>query len=98
MGPGDCPDPDRTHRRVVVACCRVEIGPGESDRHSHLQGGAHLHSPPDAAEAGEGTGGHSHASTMISGLYATPTYFTMTEQSREADRYLPDRFAVFYAV
>lgn len=45
---------------------------------------------------GEGTGGHSHASTMISGLYATPTYFTMTEQSREADRYLPDRFAVFY--
>jgi len=45
---------------------------------------------------GEGAGHHSHAASMISGLYATPTYFTMTEQSQEADRYLPDRFAVFY--
>ncbi|MBI2186741.1 MAG: hypothetical protein HYU37_06395 [Acidobacteria bacterium] len=44
----------------------------------------------------EGTGHHSHAATMISGLYATPTYFTMTEQSQDADRYRPDRFAVFY--
>lgn len=45
---------------------------------------------------GQGAGAHSHASSMISGLYATPTYFTMTEQSRDADRYRPDRFAVFY--
>lgn len=45
---------------------------------------------------GEGAGHHSHASTMISGLYATPTYFTMTEQSRDADLYLPDRYVVFY--
>jgi cytochrome c-type biogenesis protein len=45
---------------------------------------------------GQGTGHHSHASTMMSGVYATPTYFAMTEQAREADRYLPDRFSVFY--
>ena len=45
---------------------------------------------------GQGTGNHSHASTMMSGVYATPTYFAMTEQTRDADRYLPDRFSVFY--
>lgn len=45
---------------------------------------------------GRGTGHHSHASAMISGLYATPTYYAMTEQSREADKYLPEKFAVFY--
>lgn len=45
---------------------------------------------------GEGAGHHSHASSMVSGLYATPTYFAMTEQSREADKYLPEKFAVFY--
>jgi cytochrome c-type biogenesis protein len=45
---------------------------------------------------GRGTGHHSHASTMISGVYATPTYFAMTEQAHEADRYVPERFAVFY--
>jgi len=45
---------------------------------------------------GRGTGHHSHASTMISGVYATPTYFAMTEQAHEADRYLPEKFAVFY--
>ncbi len=45
---------------------------------------------------GEGAGHHSHAASMISGLYATPTYFTMTEQPQEADRYRPDRYAVFY--
>jgi cytochrome c biogenesis protein CcdA len=33
---------------------------------------------------------------MISGVYATPTYFAMTEQSRQADEYLPEKFAVFY--
>jgi cytochrome c-type biogenesis protein len=41
-------------------------------------------------------GHHSHTSAMISGIYATPTYFTMTEQSRLAAKYQPDRFAVFY--
>jgi len=45
---------------------------------------------------GEGAGHHSHTAAMISGLYATPTYFTMTEQTLEADRYRPDRYAVFY--
>ena len=45
---------------------------------------------------GQGAGAHSHTSTMLSGLYATPTYFTMTEQSSDSERYLPDRFAVFY--
>jgi cytochrome c-type biogenesis protein len=45
---------------------------------------------------GQGTGTHSHASTMISGVLATPTYFAMTEQSRDADKYLPDKFTVFY--
>lgn len=43
-----------------------------------------------------GAGPHSHSSAMISGLYATPTYFAMTEQARDADRYRPDQFAVFY--
>jgi cytochrome c-type biogenesis protein len=45
---------------------------------------------------GEGAGHHSHTAAMISGLYATPTYFTMTEQTQDADRYRPDRHAVFY--
>lgn len=45
---------------------------------------------------GEGGGHHSHTAAMISGLYATPTYFTMTEQTQDADRYRPDRYAVFY--
>jgi cytochrome c-type biogenesis protein len=45
---------------------------------------------------GQGSGHHSHTSAMISGVYATPTYFTMTEQSRLAAKYQPDRFAVFY--
>jgi len=45
---------------------------------------------------GQSTGHHSHAATMISGVYATPTYFAMTEQARENDRYQPDRFFVFY--
>jgi cytochrome c biogenesis protein CcdA len=45
---------------------------------------------------GQGNGHHSHASAMISGVYATPTYFAMTEQSRQADKYLPEKFAVFY--
>ena len=42
------------------------------------------------------TGHHSHTSAMISGVYATPAYYSMTEQTHEADKYLPDKFAVFY--
>jgi cytochrome c-type biogenesis protein len=44
----------------------------------------------------QSTGHHDHDSASISGIYATPEYFAMTEQSREAARYLPERFAVFY--
>ena len=43
-----------------------------------------------------GTGHHSHDSASISGIYATPEYYAMTEQTREAAKYLPERFAVFY--
>jgi len=39
---------------------------------------------------------HSHDSASISGIYATPEYYAMTEQTREAARYLPEKFAVFY--
>ena len=39
---------------------------------------------------------HSHDSASISGIYATPEYYTMTEQTREAAKYLPEQFAVFY--
>ena len=39
---------------------------------------------------------HSHDSAAISGIYATPEYYAMTEQTREAARHQPERFAVFY--
>src|SRR5436190_796494 len=39
---------------------------------------------------------HSHDAASISGIYATPEYYTMTEQTREAAKYLPEQFAVFY--
>lgn len=45
---------------------------------------------------GHSTGSHSHASAMISGIYATPTYYTMTEQTQESAKHLPAKFAVFY--
>jgi cytochrome c biogenesis protein CcdA len=45
---------------------------------------------------GQSTGHHDHDAASISAIYATPEYFTMTEQSQQADRFLPDRFAVFY--
>src|SRR5207244_10631830 len=32
----------------------------------------------------------------ISGIYATPEYYTMTEQPQEAAKYQPERFTVFY--
>src|SRR3990172_2651930 len=44
----------------------------------------------------QGTGHHDHASASISGIYATPEYFAMTEQTQDAAKYLPERFAVFY--
>src|SRR5439155_7311133 len=43
-----------------------------------------------------GTGHHDHDAASISGIYATPEYYAMTEQSQEAAKYLPERFAVFY--
>jgi cytochrome c-type biogenesis protein len=43
-----------------------------------------------------GTGHHDHASASISGIYATPEYYAMTEQAEDAAKYLPDRFAIFY--
>jgi cytochrome c-type biogenesis protein len=39
---------------------------------------------------------HSHDSAAISGIYGTPEYYAMTEQTTEAARYQPERFAVFY--
>jgi cytochrome c biogenesis protein CcdA len=42
------------------------------------------------------SGHHSHTSAMISGIYATPAYYAMTEQNQEAAKYQPDKFAVFY--
>src|SRR6516165_8464538 len=45
---------------------------------------------------GKGTGHHSHTSAMVSGIYATPTYYAMTDQTQEAAKYQPDKFAVFY--
>ncbi|MBI4456295.1 MAG: hypothetical protein HY644_10390 [Acidobacteria bacterium] len=41
-------------------------------------------------------GHHSHAAPMMSGLYATPEYFAMTEQTQDAAKYSPDKFLVFY--
>lgn len=40
--------------------------------------------------------GHSHTDAMVSGIYATPEYFAMTEQTADAAKYLPEKFAVFY--
>lgn len=45
---------------------------------------------------GHGSGPHSHSSAMLSAIYATPTYYTMTEQTGESAKYLPDKYAVFY--
>lgn len=45
---------------------------------------------------GTGHEGHSHTSAMVSGIYATPEYFAMTEQTADAAKYLPEKFAVFY--
>ena len=39
---------------------------------------------------------HSHDAASISGIYATPEYYVLTEQTREAATYLPGQFAVFY--
>jgi cytochrome c-type biogenesis protein len=37
-----------------------------------------------------------HETPEISGVYATPEYYLMTEQSQEASKYQPDKFNVFY--
>jgi cytochrome c-type biogenesis protein len=42
------------------------------------------------------SGHHGHDAASLSGIYATPEYFALTEQAREAARLLPDRFVVFY--
>ena len=44
----------------------------------------------------EGHAGHSHDAASISGIYATPEYFAMTEQPQEAAKYVPEKFTVFY--
>src|SRR5438093_1306938 len=44
----------------------------------------------------EGHAGHSHDAASISGVYATPEYYAMTEQPQEAARYVPEKFTVFY--
>ncbi|MBI2817971.1 MAG: hypothetical protein HYX72_13640 [Acidobacteria bacterium] len=44
----------------------------------------------------QGNGYHNHDSASISAIYATPEYYAMTEQSQEASKYQPDKFAVFY--
>jgi cytochrome c-type biogenesis protein len=44
----------------------------------------------------QGTGSHSHEATNVSGIYATPEYYLMTEQTQEATKYQPDKFNVFY--
>jgi cytochrome c-type biogenesis protein len=43
-----------------------------------------------------GSGHHDHTSAMLSGIYATPTYYSMTEQTTDSAKYLPDKYAVFY--
>jgi cytochrome c biogenesis protein CcdA len=43
-----------------------------------------------------GAGPHDHMAAMISGIYATPTYYSMTEQTEDSAKYLPDKYAVFY--
>jgi len=43
-----------------------------------------------------GHAGHSHDAASISGIYATPEYYAITEQSQEAAQYLPEKFTVFY--
>src|ERR1051326_8154853 len=44
----------------------------------------------------EGHAGHSHDAASISGIYATPEYYAMTEQPQEAAKYVPEKFTVFY--
>src|SRR6266581_1175008 len=43
-----------------------------------------------------GHAGHSHDAASISGIYATPEYYAMTEQPQEAAKYVPEKFTVFY--
>jgi cytochrome c-type biogenesis protein len=43
-----------------------------------------------------GHNGHDHEAASLSGIYATPEYYALTEQARDAARYQPEQFAVFY--
>lgn len=43
-----------------------------------------------------GTGHHSHASASVSGIYATPEYYSLSEQTQESAKYAPEKFSVFY--
>jgi len=40
--------------------------------------------------------GHDHDAVSLSGIYATPEYYALTEQARDAAKYRPEQFAVFY--
>jgi cytochrome c-type biogenesis protein len=44
----------------------------------------------------QGGDSHNHEATSVSGVYATPEYYLMTEQTQEAAKYEPDQFNVFY--
>ena len=44
----------------------------------------------------QGTGYQDHEATSVSGVYATPEYFLMTEQTEDAAKYQPNKFNVFY--
>jgi cytochrome c-type biogenesis protein len=41
-------------------------------------------------------GPHGHDTPNITGIYATPEYYLMTEQTQEAAKYQPEKFNVFY--
>jgi cytochrome c-type biogenesis protein len=39
---------------------------------------------------------HDHDSASLSGIYATPEYYALTDQTLEGARYQPERYSVFY--
>lgn len=39
---------------------------------------------------------HDHEAAGMSSIYATPEYYAMTEQTQDAAKFQPDKFAVFY--
>ena len=44
----------------------------------------------------QGAATQSHDAINISGIYATPEYYLMTEQTQDAAKYQPEKFNVFY--